>query len=74
MFIASVPMHVIRLWGRPPLAAFKWRHWGEMAGDLVCPMGPGMKLTAPATHQPLEIHGIGEQIWRSPMYSVLTAP
>ena len=41
--------------------AFKWRHWGEMQGDLVCPMGPGMKLTAPATHQPLEIFGVGER-------------
>ena len=31
-----------------------------MTGDLTCPMGPGMKLTAPATHQPLEIFGICE--------------
>ena len=47
--------------------AFKWRHWGEMQGDLVCPMGPGMKLTAPATHQPLEIFGVGEQPFVCPV-------
>lgn len=45
---------------RPPVVAFKWRHWGEMTGPLRCPMGHGSTITAPATNANIEIWGVGE--------------
>ena len=38
--------------------AFKWRHWGEMTGNLVCPIGPDTTLEAEATGNEVEIWGI----------------
>lgn len=43
---------------RPPVMAFKWRHWGRMTGKLVCTIGPDTKLEAEATNQEVEIWGV----------------
>lgn len=38
--------------------AFKWRHWGQMTGNLVCPIGPDTKLEAEATGEEVELWGL----------------
>lgn len=38
--------------------AFKWRHWGQMTGKLVCPIGPDTKLEAEPSGHEVEVWGL----------------
>ena len=56
--ISSQRHAAIGLFCRPPVMAFKWRHWGQMTGNLVCPIGPDTRLEAEATGQEVELWGL----------------
>ncbi|KAL3148927.1 hypothetical protein ABBQ32_001792 [Trebouxia sp. C0010 RCD-2024] len=49
----------VEVYSGPPVASFKWRHWGRMTGKLRCPVGPSTFVDAPPHGGMVELWGVG---------------
>jgi hypothetical protein len=52
----------LEVYSKPPNVTFKWRHWGNMDGELQCPMRNGGEIKAKAHGKRVEIFGITTMI------------